>query len=139
MINRSDQHEKAATTENRIPMGRIGDRPLWILNLTLLVRAAHQVGVAVFLTFFLIEPVSRPPAFYLWLAVISGALLTFSEWLRHRQIFREVAGTVSLAKIFLLGAAFHHYLPPQATVLLVFLLAAVAAHAPKKVRHRLLY
>ena len=30
-------------------MGRIGDRPYWVLNLSILIRAVHQVGASVFL------------------------------------------------------------------------------------------
>lgn len=58
MTDRQDHHGPPDAAQNQTPMGRIGERPLWVLNLTLLVRAAHQIGAAVFLTFFLIEPVS---------------------------------------------------------------------------------
>ncbi|HEY5673381.1 MAG TPA: hypothetical protein VIR78_06745 [Malonomonas sp.] len=120
-------------------MGRIGDRPYWALNFSLLVRAAHQVGAAVFLAAFLLDAIPGPPKIYLLIALVSGVLLLAAEWLRHRQIFRELAGMITLVKLILLGAAYHGYLPATATVLLAFLIASVGAHAPKKVRHRLLY
>ncbi len=126
-------------TGNEPKMGRIGDRPYWALNFSLLVRAAHQVGAAVFLAAFLLDAIPGPPKIYLLIALVSGVLLLAAEWLRHRQIFRELAGMITLVKLILLGAAYHGYLPATATVLLAFLIASVGAHAPKKVRHRLLY
>ncbi len=132
--------EKAENTkENGSRMGRIGNRPYWALNLSLLVRAAHQIGAAVFLAAFLLDVTPGPPKLYVALALISGGLLLVTEWLRHRQIFRELAGIITLAKLILLGGAYHGYLPLWQTVLLAFVIASVGAHAPKKVRHRLLY
>ena len=124
--------------EGSAKMGRIGDRPLWALNLSLLARAAHQVGAAVFLAAFLLDAIPRPPLGYVVIALLSGGLLLASEWLRHRQIFRELAGMITLVKLLLLGAAYHGFLPPLETVLLAFVIASIGAHAPKKVRHRLL-
>ncbi|PNU21074.1 hypothetical protein C2E25_04475 [Geothermobacter hydrogeniphilus] len=124
---------------NGVPTGRIGERPYWVLNATLLVRAAHQVGVAVFLAAFLLDAVPGPPKLYIAIAVGSGILLMLSEWMRHRQIFRELAGMITMLKLLLVGAAFHGILPPAATVLLAFLIASIGAHAPKNIRHRLLF
>ncbi len=119
-------------------MGRIGNRPYWVLSASILIRAAHLVGAAVFLTSFLLER-ARPPAPYVGLAAVSGVILLVTEWTRHRQIFRELAGVSTLAKLLLLGAAYHGIFPTRETVLLVFVVAAVASHAPKLVRHRLLF
>ncbi len=124
---------------NSAPMGRVGERPLWVLNFSILFRALHQVGAAVFLTAFLLDALPRPPLLYVAIALFSGILLMFTEWWRHRQIFRETAGVITLAKLLLLGGAWHGYLPPLPAVLLAFVIASVGAHAPKKVRHRLLY
>ena len=120
-------------------MGRIGDRPDWVLNLSIVIRAVHQVGAAVFLAAYLLDALPGPPTFYVILATASGGALLATEWLRHRQIFRETAGVISLVKMLLLGVAFHGFLPQWQTMLLVFFIASVGAHAPKKVRHRLLY
>jgi hypothetical protein len=120
-------------------MGRIGDRPYWVLNLSILIRAVHQVGAAVFLAAYLLDAIPGPPLVYVIIALVSGGLLLGTEWLRHRQIFRELAGMITIAKLLLLGAAFHGFLPLPATVLLAFVIASVGAHAPKKVRHRLLF
>jgi hypothetical protein len=46
---------------------------------------------------------------------------------------------ISIVKLLLLGAAYHGFLPLQETVLLVFVIASVGAHAPKQLRHRLLF
>ncbi|MBE0576578.1 MAG: hypothetical protein IH613_11875 [Desulfuromonadales bacterium] len=124
---------------NNDKMGRIGDRPYWVLNISILIRAVHQVGVAVFLAAYLLDAIPGPPMIYVIIAFLSGALLLGTEWLRHRQIFRELAGMISIVKLLLLGAAYHGFLPLPATVLLAFVIASLGAHAPKKVRHRLLF
>ncbi|MBE9534375.1 MAG: hypothetical protein IMF03_05180 [Proteobacteria bacterium] len=125
-------------SEDSVKMGRIGYRPYWVLNISLLIRAVHQVGAAVFLAAYLLDAIPGPPMLYVVVAILSGGLLFASEWMRHRQIFREVSGAITMVKLLLLGAAYHGFLPLQGTVLLVFLIASVGSHAPKKVRHRLL-
>lgn len=120
-------------------MGRIGNRPYWVLGLSIVVRAIHLIGAAVVLATFLLGDMTRPSALYAGIALGSGIVLLFTEWIRHRQIYRELAGVATFAKMLLLGAAYHGLLPMQGTVLLVFFLASVAAHAPKLVRHRLLF
>ncbi len=120
-------------------MGRIGERPYWVLNLSIVIRALHQVGAAVFLTAFLFAKEFSLPSSYLYLVFITGFALIFTEWLRHRQVFREVSGIATLIKLVLLGAAFHQFLPVTFTVVVTFLLASICSHAPKKVRHKLMY
>ena len=122
-----------------VKMGRIGDRPYWVLSLSILIRALHLVGAAVFLTSFLLPEVARPPVSYQAIVFGSGGVLLFTEWLRHRQICRELSGASTLVKLVLLGGAYHGFWPAREAVLLAFVLAAVASHAPKLVRHRLLY
>ncbi len=125
--------------DKEVKTGRIGDRPFWILNLSILIRAVHQIGAAVFLTAYLLDAIPGPPKLYVGIVFISGGLLLATEWLRHRQIFRELAGIITIVKLLLLGAAYHGLLPPLETVLLAFFIASLGAHAPKKARHRLLY
>jgi hypothetical protein len=120
-------------------MGRIGDRPYWVLSLSIVIRALHLVGAAVFLSSYMLQDCAPAPKSYQLLAFVSGAGLFFTEWLRHRQICRELAGTSTLLKLVLLGGAYHGLLPARPSVLLVFVLAALASHAPKLVRHRLLF
>jgi NhaP-type Na+/H+ or K+/H+ antiporter len=133
------QEEAGNGCEKSASMGRIEHRPLWVLNLSILARAVHQVGAAVFLAAYLLDALPGPPLFYVVVALLSGLLLMVTEWLRHRQIYRELAGLTTLVKILLLGAAYHSFLPPQATVLLAFIIASIGAHVPKTVRHRLLF
>ena len=120
-------------------MGRIGQRPYWVLSLSILIRAIHLVGAAVFLSSFLLLDGTRPPGIYAGLVFVSGAALLFTEWMRHRQICRELSGASTMLKLVLLGGAYHGFLPATESVLLVFVLAAIASHAPKLVRHRLLF
>ncbi len=135
----TNRNKAGSAAEPGVKMGRIGERPYWILNLSILVRAVHQIGAAIFLAAYLLDAIPEPPRVYVLVALLSGALLLATEWLRHRQIFREIAGLITVAKILLLGAAYHGFLPATETVLLVFFIASLGAHAPKKVRHRLLF
>lgn len=132
------REEKDSRCDGHTDIGRIAHRPMWVLYLAILIRATHQVGAAVFLAAYLLGVLPGPPLVYVFAAVLSGGLLLVCEWMRHRQIFRELAGVITLSKVLLLGAAFHGFLPPQATVLVAFLIASIGAHVPKRVRHRLL-
>ncbi|WP_305044214.1 hypothetical protein [Geoalkalibacter sp.] len=120
-------------------MGRIGERPAWVRHLSLPIRALHQLGAAVILAAGLFDAFPEPSGVYLALTLLSGGLLMAGDWMQHRQLPRELVGVVTLLKILLFGAAYHGYLPAQGSVLLVFLAAAIVAHAPRKIRHRLLY
>lgn len=120
-------------------MGRIGARPYWVLNLSIIIRALHQVGAAVFLASFLIDEITAPPILYLVLVAVSGVALVVTEAIRHRQIHRELSGAITLVKLLLLGAAYHGFLPATATVLVAFVLASMGAHAPKAIRHKLVF
>lgn len=119
-------------------MGRVGERSSAVLLTSIAIRAGHQVGAAIFLTYYLLGTQDRLPLFATMLALTSGVALGVTEWLRHRQLYREVAGLVTLGKCVLLGAAVHGVLPGMPTVLLAFVLASLGAHAPKQIRHRLL-
>jgi len=120
-------------------LGRVGERPFWILTLSILIRAIHQVGAAVFLASYLVEGVGEPSLFYLVLVIVSGVLLFFSEGMRHRQIYREVSGWSTFIKLILIGGAIHGLLPVTFTILAAFIIACLGAHAPKIIRHRLLF
>jgi len=120
-------------------LGRIGSRPTWVLYLSFVIRAAHQVGAAVFLSFWLIEGAPALHAGYLRLVYGTGIALIFTEWLRHRQLYREVSGLTTCLKLILLGLGAHGIIVQKYSVLLAFVAAALAAHAPKKVRHRLIF
>ena len=127
------------TDTNKIRTGRVADRPYWILILSIWIRAFHQVGAAVFLTTFLLsEPFTVPPL-YLALAGISGILLVITESARHRQFFREGSGLATLAKLGLIGLAWHTRLPAVPLVLAAFVMASFFSHAPKTIRHRLIF
>lgn len=120
-------------------MGRIGDRPYWMRQLSLPVRALHLVGASVVLAAYLLAIPGGAPLPYLWVAVVSGLLLLGADALQHRQLFRELTGVVTLLKILVFGAAFHGFIPLAETALLIFIVAVITAHAPKHVRHRLLF
>ena len=125
-----------ANSEN---VGPVGPRPYWVVLVSVVIRALHQVGSAVYLSSFLLDSIAGPPAFYLWLAVGTGLALVGTEAMRHRALYREVAGLATILKVVLLGVAFHGYLPETATVVAAFVAAALAAHLPKNIRHRLVF
>ncbi len=120
-------------------MGRIGNRPYWVLGFSVVIRAMHQLGAAVFITTYLLNDFGPAPSLFLWLVYISGFTLVVTEWMRHRELFREVAGAVTLLKLILIGAGLHGWLPVKAAVLTAFLIAGIGSHAPKLIRHRLLF
>ena len=128
---------KKANSE--LKLGPVGPRPYWVVFVSVVIRALHQVGSAVYLSSFLLDEIVGPPAFYLWLAIGSGLALVGTETMRHRALYREVAGLATVLKVVLLGMAFHGYLPETATVVVAFFLAALAAHLPKDFRHRLVF
>ena len=120
-------------------MGPVAPRPYWLVLLSVAIRALHQVGAAVYLSSFLLDGIVGPPAFYLWLSIVTGLALVVTEAMRHRALYREVAGLATLIKLVLLGIAYHGYLPQTAMVALAFFIAAIAAHLPKNLRHRLVF
>ena len=124
---------------SELKVGPVGSRPYWVVIVSVVIRALHQVGSAVYLSSFLLDEIVGPPAFYLWLAIGSGLALVGTETMRHRALYREVAGLATVVKVVLLGMAFHGYLPETATVVVAFFLAALAAHLPKDIRHRLVF
>ena len=131
-----EQQKIAAHTDR---LGRTVQRPYWLLTMSILLRACHQVGAAVFLCSFLFALGDHFPHWSSYLSVASGVLLLAAEAMRHRQIYREVSGFVTIAKCVLIGAAVHGMLPAAPTVLVAFLAASIGAHAPKNIRHRLIF
>jgi hypothetical protein len=124
---------------SELKLGPVGPRPYWVVLVSVVIRATHQIGSAVYLSSFLLDNIVGPPAFYLWLAVITGLALVGTEAMRHRALYREFAGLATMLKVVLLGIAFHGYLPETATVVAAFFVAALAAHLPKNIRHRLVF
>ena len=120
-------------------MGRIEDRPYWIFIFSIFVRAVHQLGAAVFLAAYLFPDKLALPQLYLFMAATSGIILMGAEWYRHRQLLKEFSGLSTMIKLVLLGLAYHTHLASKILVVTAFLLASVCSHAPKAVRHRLMF
>lgn len=125
--------------KNKEQQGRVKRRPTWLLLAGIVIRAVHQVGAAVYLASYILPNSVAIPSFYLLLTIISGFLLLITEGARHREMYRELTGVSTAIKLILFGAAFHGLLPAATTVLIAFVIACLSAHAPKNVRHRLLY
>jgi len=120
-------------------LGPVAPRPYWLVLFSVVIRALHQVGAAVYLSSFLLDGIVGPPVLYLWLSILTGVTLVVTEGMRHRALYREVGGLATLVKLALLGVAYHGYLPATATVTSAFFIAAIAAHLPKNLRHRLVF
>ncbi len=120
-------------------MGRKVDRPYWVLMLSILTRAAHQIGAGVFLASFLFNESLALPPFYLVLVLVTGGMLLVTEGMRHRQFFRELIGLSTMVKLVLLGMAVHGRAGGAVLVVLSFILASVCSHLPKHIRHRLMF
>lgn len=122
-----------------VNIGLIADRPYWFVYVSLVSRAIHQLGAAVFLATYVLSPDnSRAWQISLIVAAISGFLLLGAEAIRHRQFLREVFGLSTVFKLVLVGLAHHGWLPAIPSVSAAFLLASLVSHAPKAVRHRLI-
>lgn len=119
--------------------GRKGDRPYWVFIFSIFVRAIHQVGAAVYLGSFLLGNSIDLPSMYLIIVSVSGVVLLMTEGVRHRQLLREVSGIITLIKLVLLGLAFHGWVSAIPAILFSFILASLCSHAPKSIRHRLLF
>lgn len=119
--------------------GPVYYRPTWVVYLSVVIRALHQIGAAVFLSSYLLDIPTVISPFYLWLAVISGMALVCTELWRHRAMYREVSGAGTLLKLLLLGLAYHGLFQPAVLVTAAFVIAAIAAHLPKNIRHRMLF
>jgi len=130
-----EQQEKTA---GKARLGRTVQRPYWLLTTSILLRACHQIGASVFLCSFLFGSVDRIPQWGSYLAVASGIFLLAAEATRHRQIYREVSGMVTIVKCVLLGVAVHGLVPAAPTVLVAYLAASIGAHAPKNIRHKII-
>lgn len=125
--------------KNKHQQGQVKRRPTWLLVIGICLRAVHQVGAAVYLASHLFPQSLALPNTYLVLTIVSGLLLLITEGARHREMYRELTGISTFIKLILFGAAFHGFLPATGTVLIAFILASLSAHAPKNIRHRLLY
>lgn len=121
-------------------IGIIADRPYWMVYVSLASRAIHQLGAAVFLATYILSPENTHAwKVSLLVAAISGFLLLGVEAIRHRQFLREVFGLSTIFKLVLVGFAHHGWLPAIPSVSAAFLLASLVSHAPKAVRHRLMF
>lgn len=129
---------KSGKENSEVALGRVGNRPIWVLHGSNVIRTIHQIGGAVFLTSFLIKDGFVLSQFFLVLVVVSGCLLFVAEGMRHRQIFRELTGVTTFIKLILLGVAFHGYWKTDILVLMAFVLASMSSHAPRNIRHRML-
>lgn len=132
-------NKKDLKEPEKVRLGRVANRPYWVLILSIFVRALHQVGAAVFLGSFLLVDSRQMPQLYLVIASVSGVILLATEGLRHRQLFKELSGVATIIKLVILGLVYHAGLPAIPSVLFIFICAAVFSHAPKSIRHRLLF
>lgn len=138
-MNADKQGSRGAILENKTQFGRTEHRPLWVLWFSIGTRALHQIGAALFLCFYLFADRFTLPDGFIYMAGITGVVLFFAEAMRHREVYREISGLVTLVKCVLLGAGFHGLLPTAPAILAAFVIASIGSHAPKNIRHRRIY
>jgi hypothetical protein len=117
-------------------LGRTGDRPLWIRTGSVYVRAVHLLAASAIAGVCLLG-VSDADLLAWWIAAaVSGVLLVVAEALRHRELWREVAGWATVLKLVLI--ALIPALPAASPWLMsaAFIVAVIGAHSPRKWRHR---
>lgn len=125
------------TTKYSVRLGRVGNRPLPRLWLSIVIRALQQLSAGFYLgTVFLQGGNNRQ---MLFCTVISGGFLLVAESLRHRQMYREVTGLMTCIKCVLLGWVAHGLMYSQWLLVAVFFFAAIVGHAPKNIRHRIFF
>ncbi|WP_303720692.1 hypothetical protein [Malonomonas rubra] len=120
-------------------IGRVADRPDPVRYLSILVRSLHQIAVALFIGSFLFNDNDRITGTFLIFVASSGLLLLALEGLRHRQFYREFFGLITFIKFVIIGFSYHHLLPPTPALMFVYFIAATISHAPKRIRHRLIF
>jgi hypothetical protein len=125
--------------ENGSRLGKAGDRPSWIRNGSVFIRAAHLLAASAIAGAYL-GNVEVTVAHVWWLvAGVSGMLLLATEFLWHRDLLREPAGWATIIKLLLVGGI--PAVPCAAGWLIsgAIVVAALGAHAPRRWRHRRLF
>ncbi len=131
--------EQAVSKAEKNRVGRVAFRPAWLYYLSIMVRAVHQLFAAFVVAAFFYPINGGFSSSLLLLVSGSGLLLFAAEGARHRQICREVTGVIMVMKFVLLGLAVHLFLPPSFTLVFLFLVSSFISHAPRNIRHRLLF
>lgn len=111
--------------------------PGWARVGSVLVRAVHLTGCAAILGIYLVGAAGQGSGPWWATAAVSGAFLLAYEWVSHPDHWRQLSGWATGLKLLLLGVAW--WMPASATalLLLVFVLAVLGAHLPKRWRHRM--
>jgi hypothetical protein len=135
--NMADKGDSKA--RGKAKTGRLGDRPYWVYIFSIFIRAVHQVGAAVFLASFLFKDIMTLPRLYLIIVSASGVILLFAEAMKHRQLLRELLGVSTIIKLVIFGLVYHGWVPVTLPVLFAFGLSSICSHAPKSIRHQLLF
>lgn len=122
-----------------IKLGKVGERPFWIRTGSVFVRAAHLLAASAVLGACLWGVEGRGLHAWWLCAGISGVLLVIAEFVKHLELYREVAGWSTLLKLVVLACCF--VVPVGAPWLMAgaFVIAVVGAHSPRVWRHRRLF
>ena len=120
-------------------LGKTGDRPHWIRSGSVFIRAAHLLAASAVAGVYLLSVEDADARFWWILAAGSGVLLLLAEFLRHQELYREVAGWSTIVKLVLIGMI--PVLPAAGFWLMsaAFVVAVLGAHAPRRWRHRKLF
>jgi hypothetical protein len=125
--------------EDKSSIGRVGDRPYWIRSGSVFVRAAHLLAASAVAGVYLLGVRDADAGAWWIVAGVSGVLLLAAEFLRHRELHRELGGWSTILKLILIAGI--PAAPALAPWLMsaAFVVAVLGAHAPKRWRHRRLF
>lgn len=103
------------------------------------IRAIHLTASAVILGGFFVKGSFADIRIFIYLSLASGLLLLVMEWLRHPQLFAELAGWSTILKISLLVIAgiYHQFAIPL--LFTAFIVSCIGAHLPKNWRMRRMF
>ncbi len=127
------------TKPTDVKLGRTGDRPQWLRTGSVFVRAVHLIGAGALLGGYLFGVERSLMLPYVWVTLASGLVLIGTEFARHRQLYREVAGWSTIVKILILLTLPLFRDHAGTLMIVVFLIAGIGAHLPRRYRHRLLF
>ena len=125
--------------EDESKLGKVGDRPFWIRTGSVFIRAAHLLAASAVAGVYLWNVEATGVHTWWIVAGVSGVLLLVAESIRHRELYRELAGWATILKLILVGGIFAA--PAAATWLMsaAFVVAVLGAHCPGRWRHRKLF
>ncbi len=119
---------------DRSRLAPTSERPYAIYLGSVFVRALHLLAAGTILGAYLLGAGRENLPTFHAIVALTGGMLVVSEWMGHRELYRQLSGISILTKLILLGLLpiFPDYGAPL--VVTAFLFSAITSHLPKKLR-----